>query len=432
MVANNAKKSEADIGHEHVVHSRQTQHSKELINAFKPIKYFLTIIGQMPFVIKPKKDGTYSFKFYKCSGQALIYLFMFIVSSTLYLAVTLGIISFILDAVFNYIRPTHTVIVRDKDDGTTDTLLWERYLIRHEMVSMIVVWSWLTVACAGSLYIVTNSKYYVHYMNYFNRVVQIMDMDMTPGVSAYLFFNNVLSLVVAGLLTVGFVAGILFDSNAVTNTAAVISNFIFRLYNIEIEDHIEYKIWFEIMGYCIMIYALFASRANVIQFLFFSQLLKNGSKIWNERLRKVLTHEKIESKDEQDQFNQRLEARLIYKDHLLIVQLYQMTENVFGTILFAYYSLTIISVVMELYQLAALQGFGSAENEKFLGDETDDKVQKAQLYELRLGISSTVDPTQESEILASAGIALLLLCQNVYFCYITTVDAAKAYEYVRN
>lgn len=45
--------------------------------------------------------------------------------------------------------------------------------------------------------------------------------------------------------------------------------------------------------------------------------------------------------DEEDQFSRRLEARLIYKDHLMIVQLYQMTENVFGNILFAYYSLTV-------------------------------------------------------------------------------------------
>lgn len=45
--------------------------------------------------------------------------------------------------------------------------------------------------------------------------------------------------------------------------------------------------------------------------------------------------------DEDDQYSRRLEARLIYKDHLMIVQLYQMTENVFGIILFFYYSLTV-------------------------------------------------------------------------------------------
>lgn len=158
------------------------------------------------------------------------------------------------------------------------------------MVAMIVVWSWLTVACAGSLYIVTNSKYYIHYMNYFNRVVQIMDMDMTPGVSAYLFINNIASLGVAIALTVGFVCGYLFDFTAVTNTSSVIANFIFRLFEVEVETYEHDKFWFQLLGFIIMIYALFASRANVIQFLFFSQLLKNGSKIWNERLRKVLTH----------------------------------------------------------------------------------------------------------------------------------------------
>ncbi len=99
------------------------------------------------------------------------------------------------------------VSVKDKTTGVAETWKWERYIIRHEMVAMIVVWSWLTVACAGSVYIVINSKYYVHYMNYFNRVVQIMDMDMTPGVSAFVFVNNILSLVVAVALIVGFAAG---------------------------------------------------------------------------------------------------------------------------------------------------------------------------------------------------------------------------------
>lgn len=90
--------------------ARQTQHSKELISAFKPIKYFLTIIGQMPFVIKPKKDGTYSFKFYKFSGQVFLYFTMLLISLSLYALVTGGVISFILDSVFSYIDPKHTVM----------------------------------------------------------------------------------------------------------------------------------------------------------------------------------------------------------------------------------------------------------------------------------------------------------------------------------
>jgi hypothetical protein len=36
------------------------------------------------------------------------------------------------------------------------------------------------------------------------------------------------------------------------------------------------------------ILALVGSRANIVQFLFFSQLLKNGTKIWNERFTKAL------------------------------------------------------------------------------------------------------------------------------------------------
>lgn len=166
-------------------------------------------------------------------------------------------------------------------------------MVRHEMVSVIVVWSWLTVTCAGSLYIVTNSKYYVHYMNYFNRVVQILEMDVTPGVGPYVFFNNMLTLGVAITLAMGFVGGFIYpDFGAIGNTAYVIGNFICRLFNIELKSKElqKYDLYFQLFGLCVIVYALFASRANVMQFLFFSRLLKNACKVWNERLRKALTH----------------------------------------------------------------------------------------------------------------------------------------------
>lgn len=82
---------------------------------------------------------------------------------------------------------------------------------------------------------------------------------------------------------------------------------------------------------------------------------------------------------------------------------------------------------MELYQLAALQGFGDPSETQNL-----DGIQEAkeQLLQDRLGLSTAEDVTQEHEVLAVAIVSFLLLIQNVYFCYRTTVDAAKAYEYV--
>ncbi len=83
---------------------------------------------------------------------------------------------------------------------------------------------------------------------------------------------------------------------------------------------------------------------------------------------------------------------------------------------------------MELYQLATLQGFGTdAANSRFNSRTEEDKEQ---LLQDRMGLSTAGDTTQVHEVLAVALVSFLLLAQNVFFCYRTTVDAAKAYEYV--
>jgi hypothetical protein len=38
-----------------------------------------------------------------------------------------------------------------------------------------------------------------------------------------------------------------------------------------------------------------------------------------------------------DQFNRRLELKEVVKDHLILLQLFQMTDTVFGTILLIFY-----------------------------------------------------------------------------------------------
>jgi hypothetical protein len=70
-------------------------------------------------------------------------------------------------------------------------------------------------------------------MNYFNRVVQLMDMDMTPGINQYLWKHNLFSIVVAGGLILGFCLQAI-GFNAVADTSSVIANFILRIFNIEI------------------------------------------------------------------------------------------------------------------------------------------------------------------------------------------------------
>lgn len=83
---------------------------------------------------------------------------------------------------------------------------------------------------------------------------------------------------------------------------------------------------------------------------------------------------------------------------------------------------------MELYQLATLQGFGTDATQ---AQNLEGKEElKDKLLQDRLGLGTEEDTTQEHEVLAVALVSFLLLFQNVYFCYRTTVDAAKAYEYV--
>lgn len=104
------------------------------------------------------------------------------------------------------------------------------------MVSVLVVWSWMTIAFAGSLYTILYSTLYIHYMNYFNRVVQLIDMDMTPGIKHYLWRHNLLSIGTAVAIIVGF--GLQFppfNFHAVGNTANVIANFILRLFGVEMQ-----------------------------------------------------------------------------------------------------------------------------------------------------------------------------------------------------
>lgn len=48
---------------------------------------------------------------------------------------------------------------------------------------------------------------------------------------------------------------------------------------------------------------------------------------------------KKQAKENKDQFHRRTDLKHILKDHLILVQLFRMTEAVFGTILLTFYCL---------------------------------------------------------------------------------------------
>ncbi len=64
--------------------------------------------------------------------------------------------------------------VKDPVTGENEAQLWERYYTRREMVPVLVIWSWMTISFVGSVHVILYGKFYVHYMNYFNRVVRFL------------------------------------------------------------------------------------------------------------------------------------------------------------------------------------------------------------------------------------------------------------------
>lgn len=169
-----------------------------------------------------------------------------------------------------------------------------------------------------------------------------------------------------------------------------------------------------------MCLALVGSRANIMQFLFFTQLLKNGSKIWNQRFTIALEIDQSQLKKKSyledkgaDQFHRRLDLKHILKDHYILVQLFRMTESVFGFILLTYYCFEIMLVAMEIYQLAALGGFKPPRKE---GDDLHPDPERQP------------DKKEEWEIFSTAIVCIVLMTQHVWFSITTTSDAAAAYE----
>jgi len=71
--------------------------------------------------------------------------------------------------------------VKDSLTEVVQPKLWERYLIRKEMVGTIVAWAWMTTAFTGNVFVLMNGKSYVHFMNYFNRAFHIMEVDLSSS-----------------------------------------------------------------------------------------------------------------------------------------------------------------------------------------------------------------------------------------------------------
>lgn len=84
-----------------------------------------------------------------------------------------------------------------------------------------------------------------------------------------------------------------------------------------------------------------------------------------------------------------------------------------------------VAVVMELYQLAALEGFPPD-----LGGHDEDDSNKKWLLQNRQGTLYDLKVSHHYEVISTAVCCLLLLIQNVFFCYRTTVDAAAACDEV--
>jgi len=88
--------------------------------------------------------------------------------------------------------------------GKQYSLPWENVVFTNYWVNLVIFSCWIMQTVTGSLWLLLNLKTFVHYFNYWNRAVQVMDMDMTEGALKFFLKEIVIFVVVALTFTVMF------------------------------------------------------------------------------------------------------------------------------------------------------------------------------------------------------------------------------------
>ncbi|CAG7816846.1 unnamed protein product [Allacma fusca] len=197
----------------------------------------------------------------------------------------------------------------------------------------------------------------------------------------------------------------------------------------DVFDEQNLYILLKVIGFAIMMYCMYGARCFIIQFTFFCRVLRNASFIWNERFR---NHLMKENPNPDDQTRVRLDMMLLTQDHLILVQLFKMTESLFCVALQWFYAFQVITVTLAMYGFALITGVMSCQ--KFWGlvedhncSETSDRLNdwgnNVELYSFE---RPNVDPSIRK--VGDSLTYLLIFVQSFTTLFIITHAGAAAHE----
>ncbi|CAG7816845.1 unnamed protein product [Allacma fusca] len=143
--------------------------SKQLMEVFRPIRLFLNIFARFPFAIHFRIDGTIYFTYMTCfqSFNALMFTLGSIISVAIFLYILCGFVG----AFIGWGSKSK--------ERELCKLTWEERGMRQAMVPLIIFFCWSASFAIGSLYSIRYGKRFEFYYNYWNRAVQVMNMDAT-------------------------------------------------------------------------------------------------------------------------------------------------------------------------------------------------------------------------------------------------------------
>lgn len=95
-------------------------------------------------------------------------------------------------------------------------------------------------------------------------------------------------------------------------------------------------------------YVVLCSKVYVLFFLYICKILTTACTVWNERLEKVFTQEE-RKKQRKDKCATRTGFDHLFKDYVTLLELRRGADTIFANIIESYFSMTLISIVFEVY-----------------------------------------------------------------------------------
>lgn len=117
--------------------------------------------------------------------------------------------------------------------------------------------------------------------------------------------------------------------------------------------HTVYDTWISVIrgiGSVAIVYIVLCSKVYVLFFLYICKILSTACTVWNERLERVFTKEERQ-KSRKDKCASRTGFDHLFKDYVTLLDLLSGADTLFATIIESYFSMSLISIVFEVYYL---------------------------------------------------------------------------------